>query len=254
MQRRLVPTFCAAAALAAITGPPAHGELITGYEVHGEPTVSSFFTSVEYAADLDSLSVLGFIFDLDGIGDDDHAVSVGRLIIDARIDGGGAPDGGSLTVTGSVPGIGVAGPVLLTGDLREFGWGTVAPDLGPFQLIFTLTGGDLASTFGGVGTDVGVSLNQGLGFNGNWDSPFTGSGTTIGQLGVLLAPDGARAECDCLGDVNCDGIVDMDDVVMLIMDWGECGPGCAGDVTGNSLVDVEDLVEVVLHWGTCTTT
>ena len=54
------------------------------------------------------------------------------------------------------------------------------------------------------------------------------------------------------GDVNGDGTVDVQDLVLVIVNWGPCpdlGP-CTGDLDGNGAVDVTDLVEVIVNWGT----
>jgi YVTN family beta-propeller protein len=53
------------------------------------------------------------------------------------------------------------------------------------------------------------------------------------------------------GDVTGDGVVDVDDLVQVILDWGLCDPppaGCPSDVDGNGSVDVDDLVTVILNW------
>ena len=53
-------------------------------------------------------------------------------------------------------------------------------------------------------------------------------------------------------DLDCDGDVDVDDLVIVIVRWGPC-PGapdpCAGDADGDGDVDVDDLVAVITNWG-----
>jgi len=54
------------------------------------------------------------------------------------------------------------------------------------------------------------------------------------------------------GDVDGNGVVDVQDLVLVIVNWGPCpelGP-CTGDLDGNDFVDVSDLVEVIVNWGT----
>ena len=54
------------------------------------------------------------------------------------------------------------------------------------------------------------------------------------------------------GDVNCDGVVDVLDLVALILVWGECPAPpvtCPADIDGNGVVDVSDLVLVIVNWG-----
>lgn len=53
---------------------------------------------------------------------------------------------------------------------------------------------------------------------------------------------------DVPGDVNGDGVVDVEDLVQVILDWGPCPPPCPSDLNGDGEVDVEDLVAVILNW------
>ena len=53
--------------------------------------------------------------------------------------------------------------------------------------------------------------------------------------------------------MNSDGMVDVQDLILVINNWGSCPmpcpPLCIGDVTGDCVVDVLDLVEVILNFG-----
>ncbi|MDP6479300.1 MAG: hypothetical protein QGI75_04585 [Phycisphaerales bacterium] len=55
---------------------------------------------------------------------------------------------------------------------------------------------------------------------------------------------------DCPEDVDGDGLIGVDDVLMIIGAWGPCS-GCAADVDGDGAVDVDDLLAVVAAWGSC---
>jgi hypothetical protein len=62
----------------------------------------------------------------------------------------------------------------------------------------------------------------------------------------------------CAGDANHDGVIDVDDLIAVILNWGSCPgsvAGCFGDVhttpCGNTSVDSDDLVMVILGWGPC---
>jgi hypothetical protein len=53
------------------------------------------------------------------------------------------------------------------------------------------------------------------------------------------------------GDVNHDGLVNVDDIVQVVLNWGPCDPppaDCPGDADGSGSVDVDDVVLVVLNW------
>ena len=43
----------------------------------------------------------------------------------------------------------------------------------------------------------------------------------------------------------------MDDLTNVILDWGTDGSGHGGDLDGNGIVDVDDLTAVILGWGPC---
>ncbi|MHC5028372.1 MAG: hypothetical protein ACYTGR_16600 [Planctomycetota bacterium] len=72
---------------------------------------------------------------------------------------------------------------------------------------------------------------------------FEGNGTLCGEVDCPQPP-----ACD--EDVTGDGLVDVQDMVEVILQWGPCGD-CSADVNDDGLVDVQDLVAVVLAWGNC---
>ena len=58
---------------------------------------------------------------------------------------------------------------------------------------------------------------------------------------------------DCTGDTDGNGVVDVDDLLAVINNWGAC-TGCDGDIApkdGNGVVDVDDLLMVTNGWGVC---
>ena len=58
----------------------------------------------------------------------------------------------------------------------------------------------------------------------------------------------------CVGDIDGNGAADVDDLMILIGQWGndcEGGAECTADLDGNSLVDVDDLVLLIGVWGDC---
>ncbi len=62
---------------------------------------------------------------------------------------------------------------------------------------------------------------------------------------VLLSPPAIP------GDVDHNGVVDVDDLIIVILAWGPCPPSgpCPADIDGNLQVDVDDLIIVILNWG-----
>ena len=52
-------------------------------------------------------------------------------------------------------------------------------------------------------------------------------------------------------DVNGDGVVDVNDLVLLFVNWGPCPDPpapCPGDTNDDGAVDVNDLVVVFENW------
>jgi hypothetical protein len=51
-----------------------------------------------------------------------------------------------------------------------------------------------------------------------------------------------------LGDVNGDGLVNVEDLLMLLSGWGPCSFDCPEDITGDGVVDVSDLLQLLSYW------
>ena len=60
--------------------------------------------------------------------------------------------------------------------------------------------------------------------------------------------DPKSVEVRNLGDVNGDGVVDVQDFLMIIAQWGTPGP--EGDVNNDNIVNVEDFLIVLANWTT----
>jgi hypothetical protein len=52
----------------------------------------------------------------------------------------------------------------------------------------------------------------------------------------------------CPADTNSDGMIDVEDVLVAIGNWGNSGEG---DVNGDGIVDVADLLDIIAAWGPC---
>ena len=72
-------------------------------------------------------------------------------------------------------------------------------------------------------------------------------------VGVMLCAMTASVSGGCLGDANNSGTVDVDDLIIVVLDWGCVNPPgpCPGDVDNSGVVNVDDLVTVILNWGPC---
>ena len=58
-------------------------------------------------------------------------------------------------------------------------------------------------------------------------------------------------EGGCGADVDCDGVVDVTDLLAVIAAWGECPAAdpCTADTNGDGMVDVTDLLAIIASWG-----
>lgn len=72
---------------------------------------------------------------------------------------------------------------------------------------------------------------------------YTGASADINRNNV---PD----ECECAGDVDGDGTVNVDDIVAVILAWGDTGSTPA-DLNGDFVVDMGDLTLVLNYYGQC---
>ena len=68
-------------------------------------------------------------------------------------------------------------------------------------------------------------------------------------MGTTCEP-GACDESPCEGDINEDGMVTVDDLLLVIGQWG-CTGICSADANGDGIVNVEDLLVVIGAWGDC---
>ena len=76
----------------------------------------------------------------------------------------------------------------------------------------------------------------------NWpDGASTVLHDVAGNQTLTVAPIDAIT-----GDLNGDGVVDVEDLVALLLAWGSDDP--SADLDGNGSVGVEDLVILILNW------
>ena len=76
-----------------------------------------------------------------------------------------------------------------------------------------------------------------------------------GDATIVMAYLGGQPKCGP-GDVTCDGIVNVDDLLAVINGWGPCPAppaSCPADVApppqGHGVVNVDDLLMVINNWG-----
>jgi len=151
------------------------------------PDVFSSLIQVDYDATGDTLTAVGtaLTFDDDGVGPQ-VPITAGTFNLAATVDAAGAASGGSLTIAGTIPGLGFNSGTLLTGTLSSFGF----PDAGgdPLEFIFNVTGGDAASLYGATANVVltGAALPATL-----FASDFSNDG--LGQSDTAVPEPSAAA-------------------------------------------------------------
>jgi hypothetical protein len=104
-------------------------------------------------------------------------------------------------------------------------------------------------------------INASDGFNGhNFGQAVGVSGNVViaGAInadGIVNDSGAAYVFFSCPGspvDVNGDGLINADDLVEIILNWGPCPPEepCPADTNDDGVVDVEDLLNLILSWPT----
>ncbi len=76
---------------------------------------------------------------------------------------------------------------------------------------------------------------------------------TLYGWGMVNAEDAVLAvdvEPDCPADIDGSGHVGVDDLLLVINQWGAC-TGCVADINGDGQVGVDDLLLIISDWGSC---
>ena len=149
---------------------------------------------------------------------------------------------------------------------NDFG---AAPDEDGFLVEFTLDGGGTWSVLEEVAPDspeasggwykVEYELDDVPGFEPTNEFRLRFSAEDIANGSVVEAGvDGLLlqvvicddSQTDCLADVaGDDGLVNVNDLLFVIADWGQSGS--PADIDGSGQVDVGDLLLVIAEWGPC---
>ena len=68
-----------------------------------------------------------------------------------------------------------------------------------------------------------------------------------------LNGNGVPDECECVSDFNNDGTANIDDLLILISNWGPVpnGESVEGNLNGDDIVDVNDVLLFIQYWGSC---
>jgi len=164
-------------------------------------------------------------------------------------------------------GAGVLSPVEVINATGDFTQAVVADDLdgdgdGDFATANLLSNN--VSVFPGLpgGVTLGVSslLGAPVGVHDVAGGDFDGDGagdlaamliTVLGNQRLMIF-ENLAAPLAGPGDLNGDGVVDVNDLLIVITQWGACPASpamCTGDANHDSVVDVNDLLIVITNWG-----
>jgi hypothetical protein len=80
------------------------------------------------------------------------------------------------------------------------------------------------------------------------DDPATDD-TGIGEPPIVDMGAYEFGADDCPADLTDDGVVNVDDLFVVLNRWGEIGGDA--DINADGIVDINDLFEVLLAWGPC---
>ena len=161
--------------------------------LESNPDVVSGFIDVVYNANADLLTLDGFALEIDPDGSGNVGINNGSFLISLAVDDAGFVSGGSLTMTGDIPSMGLSG-TLLTGTVNDFGFLEAGGD--PLEFVFDLSGGLLAPIYG---AQAGV-IAGGTMFPGSFAADFDnliggigGTGTATADTGRLVPTPGGIA-------------------------------------------------------------
>ena len=97
----------------------------------------------------------------------------------------------------------------------------------------------------GAGDLDGDNLEDVISINGA--DALRGMMPTLSQTANNSKPSPVKP---CPGDANGDDVVNIEDLLSLLSQWGDC-EGCSADYDDDGVVDIEDLLIMLGSWGDC---
>jgi hypothetical protein len=120
-------------------------------------------------------------------------------------------------------------------------------DNGSWQTIWTNSSEITDSQWQSVSYDVSIADNSDSVWirwtMGSTDTAWQYSGWNIDDVSMT-----ASVEAGIVGDVNCDGVVNVIDLLSVVSQWGPCEGVCAEDIVPDQNVGVSDLLLVIGNW------
>ncbi|MHC4416263.1 MAG: outer membrane protein assembly factor BamB family protein [Planctomycetota bacterium] len=147
-----------------------------------------------------------------------------------------------------------------TGDVLDTSIPLRAPDEVTLAARMAIgANGVLYVTNGGFGDGALFSFDPDLTLR--WSEPIVGvnvGGPALGPCGILVVcgtgTNVGAYQTPCVGDLDCDTLVGIGDLLALLAAWGPC-PGdpepCPADFDGDAFVGISDLLALLANWGAC---
>jgi hypothetical protein len=63
--------------------------------------------------------------------------------------------------------------------------------------------------------------------------------------------NGIPDTCECIADIDGNGLVDGGDIALLLTAWGSSGKGLSADIDANGFVNGGDMGVLLSSWGVC---
>ena len=111
----------------------------------------------------------------------------------------------------------------------------------------SITGNAAYVTQGGLGISETASLPVSASLQGTTVCNNTPRPNVAGRWTDL----GGNTICDCVGDLNVDGVVNGADLGLMLSSWGPCGTNCPYDLNADGQINGADLGLVLSAWGIC---
>ena len=111
----------------------------------------------------------------------------------------------------------------------------------------SVTGNAAYVTQGGLGISETASLPVSASLQGTTVCNNTPRPNVAGRWTDL----GGNTICDCVGDLNVDGVVNGADLGLMLSSWGPCGTNCPYDLNADGQINGADLGLVLSAWGIC---
>lgn len=140
-----------------------------------------------------------------------------------------------------------AGQFSLTGDVVGAVAFTYAYDAGTYTVTLTPDVPLLADDYTLGVQDGVVDVSAGLALDGEVTDATDPEALPSGE-GLPGGDTMVRFTVTAVGDINGDGAVDFEDILLVLGAWGPCDGECPEDLNGDDVVDFADLLVILANW------